>query len=318
MPSITPMNPFRCRMWEFHDRLESHINEQTCRAEIVSFNAHGQHVPVLGRPLRGDPNHDVELITGARRLFVARHLNKPLAVDLRVLSDKEALIAMDAENRLRKDISPYERAISYAQWLRSGYFKSQDDIAHTLKISPAQVSRVLRLAQLPAVVVKAFDNPTEIRESWATRLLNRLEDPDARGSIIAAARFLNAGSEPRSVKEVYRQLLIASSKGKKLAPRQHDFIVRDDRSAPLFRIRHQRETVAILLPLDAVTERAMRDISGAIVHILQAANTQVADSTASSRSKSSTASAGYGARKAHSVCVRRQRERSLAPSGPRG
>jgi hypothetical protein len=23
------MNPFRCRMWEFHDRLEAHINEKT-------------------------------------------------------------------------------------------------------------------------------------------------------------------------------------------------------------------------------------------------------------------------------------------------
>ena len=77
MPTITMMNPFRCRMWELHDRLEAHINEDTCRAEIASFGAHGQFVAVLGRRLKGDASHDIELITGARRLFVARHLNKP-------------------------------------------------------------------------------------------------------------------------------------------------------------------------------------------------------------------------------------------------
>jgi hypothetical protein len=64
-------------MWELHDRLEAHINEDTCRAEIASFGAHGQFVAVLGRRLKGDASHDIELITGARRLFVARHLNKP-------------------------------------------------------------------------------------------------------------------------------------------------------------------------------------------------------------------------------------------------
>jgi ParB-like chromosome segregation protein Spo0J len=66
-------------------------------------------VPALGRPLHGDLEFDVEIIYGARRLFVARHLNMPLQVELREMSDREALVAMDIENRLRTDISPYER-----------------------------------------------------------------------------------------------------------------------------------------------------------------------------------------------------------------
>ena len=52
MPSVTPINPFRCRMWEFHDRLEAHISEKSCRDEIASFATHGQFVAVLGRPCR--------------------------------------------------------------------------------------------------------------------------------------------------------------------------------------------------------------------------------------------------------------------------
>ncbi|MGO8855486.1 MAG: ParB/RepB/Spo0J family partition protein [Steroidobacteraceae bacterium] len=285
MPSITMMNPFRCRMWEFHDRLEAHISETTCRAEIASFGAHGQFVPALGRSLKGNADHDVELITGARRLFVARHLNKPLAVELRTWPDKEALIAMDAENRLRKDISPYERAVSYARWLRSGLFQSQDDIARALKISPAQVSRVLKLAQLPTVIVEAFDNPTEIRENWGRTLLARLEDPRTRPALIETARSLIAKPERRPVKEVYRQLLAAAAKGRKIKPRHHDVVVRAESGTTLFRIRHQRDSVALLLPLESVAERTLRDISDAVAGILQAASVQAADSMANTRSK---------------------------------
>jgi ParB family chromosome partitioning protein len=272
-------------MWEFHDRLETHISEVTCRAEIASFGAHGQFVAVLGRSLKGDTSHDVELITGARRLFVARHLNKPLAVEVRTLSDKEALIAMDTENRLRKDISPYERALSYSRWLRSGYFKSQDDIARALKISASQISRVIKLAQLPAVVVEAFENPTLIRENWGRSLLGKLEDPGARQALVDAARAIVAKSERPPVNEVYRQLITASAKGRKLKPRHHDVVVRGDNGATLFRIRHQRDSVALLLPLENVAERTLRDISDAVAGILRAASVQTADSSAVTRLK---------------------------------
>src|SRR5688572_6279056 len=99
MTSIHSVNPFRCRVWALHDRLEGEISEETCRAEIDSFSRHGQLVPVLGRPLQAGSSYDVELICGARRLFAARHLNLPLKVDLREMSDHDAIIAMDIENR---------------------------------------------------------------------------------------------------------------------------------------------------------------------------------------------------------------------------
>jgi ParB family transcriptional regulator, chromosome partitioning protein len=278
MPSFVAMNPFRCRMWALHDRLEAYISERTCRDEIESFSRHGQFVPVLGRLLHGDPSYDAELICGARRLFVARVLNKPLAVELRTLSDRDALIAMDTENRLRKDISAYERALSYAQWIRSGHFNSQNDIARVLKISPSQVSRVLRLAQLPAIIVEAFANPTEIREDWGIRLLARLQDTATRHAVFEVARFIVGQSARYPAKEVYRQLLAAAAKGRKLKHRHHDVVVRGENGATLFRIRHQRQSVALLLPLEQLGERTMRDISNAVTNILQAEHTQVHDS----------------------------------------
>jgi hypothetical protein len=84
MRSIVAVNPFRCRLWAFHDRLEEHVNAETCR------------------------------------LFVARHLNAQLLVEMRPMSDLEAIVAIDIENRQRVDVSPYERGLSFAQWLRAG------------------------------------------------------------------------------------------------------------------------------------------------------------------------------------------------------
>src|SRR6185437_1019895 len=117
MSHITSVNPFRCRMWDLHDRLEYLILEDTCRAEIASFEKYGQLIATLGRPLRGDPDYDIELVCGARRLFVARHLNVDLLVEVREMTDQDAIIAMDMENRQRRDVSPYERGLSFARSL---------------------------------------------------------------------------------------------------------------------------------------------------------------------------------------------------------
>jgi hypothetical protein len=149
---------------------------------------------------------------------------------------------------------------------------------------------VLRLAQLPTAIIRAFNNPTELRENWAARLLERLEDPGARNALLEAARDQSAQAERVPAKEVYRRLLSASSKGRKLAPRYHDVVVRDDKGAPLFRIRHQRDSVALLLPLGAVAEHTMRQITTAISELLQGANAQVADSAMDRRSKAPTVS----------------------------
>src|SRR6185369_17989067 len=100
MREIVAVNPFKCQLWALHDRLEEHITEESCKAEIQSFLQHGQLVPVLGRRIH-DADSEVELIYGARRLFTARHLNMPLLVEVRPVTDQDAIVAMDIENRQR-------------------------------------------------------------------------------------------------------------------------------------------------------------------------------------------------------------------------
>jgi ParB family chromosome partitioning protein len=265
---IILVNPFRCRLWDLHDRFEANISEETCRAEIDSFSRHGQIVPALGRPLRGNPDHDVEIICGARRLFVARHIKRDLTVELREISDREAFILMDTENRQRADISPYERGMSYARWLRSGHFESQDDIARALKISAAQVSRLLKLSRLPAVVVDAFASPTEIHESWGLDLIEALDDSERRGPTIRRARSLSLQTPRQKGADVYRQLLASTGRGRRSKASGHDEVVKDEDGLPLFRIRQLRSSIALLLPLEQVPAAVLADIREALATIL--------------------------------------------------
>jgi ParB/RepB/Spo0J family partition protein len=269
MKNLVEVKPFNCRMWNMHDRHELQVTEETCSAEIKSFARHGQLIPVLGRTLKNDPTHKVELIYGARRLFVARHLNLPLLVELREITDREAIIAMDIENRQRSDISPYERGVSYSRWLRAGYFQNQEEIAQALRISASQVSRLSKLAQLPPVVVAAFDSPAAICEGWGLDIMKALEEPSRRQATIAAARSLSRQATRPAPCDVYRQLLNPEGNGRRPRAHARDEVVKDPTGKPLFRIRNQRSAVAFLLPMNTLAPEVRDEIRHAIREILQ-------------------------------------------------
>jgi ParB family chromosome partitioning protein len=271
------VDAFRCKVWDLHDRLEEQITEQTCAEVIRSFQDHGQLVPALGRQTRGNPDVDVELIYGARRLFVARLINQPLLVELRDLSDREAIVAMDMENRQRHDISPYERGLSYARWLRAGYFASQDDLARALRVSASQVSRLLKLALLPSVIVDAFGNALEICEGWGVELAGVLQDDERRRRAIVAARALGKMTPRPPGHDVFRELLASAAPGRRPKATTHDKVVKAHDGAALFRIRQQRKSVAVIISLDRITATVMDAIECSITRILDPVNANASD-----------------------------------------
>jgi ParB family transcriptional regulator, chromosome partitioning protein len=280
MSTIVSVDPFRCRMWRWHERNPEQITAESCRTEIESFAEHGQLVPVLGRPLVDDERYDVELIYGARRLFVARALHKPLMIELRELSDQEAIIAMDIENRLRKDISPYERGLSYLRWMRSGYFRSQEDIAAALKISSSQVSRLLKLARLPSVVINAFGSGAEIREVWGQELSDALLEPGRRQRILRTARAIAESSPRPGATEVYQRLLNSDYRARRSRTASHDIVVRGKNGGWLFRIRRQRDSVAIIFPPENISACSLANIEDVVARILRASPAREAGQTA--------------------------------------
>jgi ParB family transcriptional regulator, chromosome partitioning protein len=265
MPTIA-VNPMRCRVWNLHGRLDENLTEESCKTEIESFERHGQLVPALGRRLRGSPDYDVELIYGARRLFVARHLNVPLLVEVRDVSDRDGIIAMDLENRLRQDVSAFERATSYDRWLREGHFKSQEEITSALRVSPAQLSRLLKLARLPSVVIEAFKSATEICEVWGAELANLLKESEAERRVIQAARSIAAVSPRPPAAEIYKQLCIAG-KGDRVL-RGAERIVKDAQGEELFRIKQQRSSIVFNISLELLSQESLDALERAIARVM--------------------------------------------------
>jgi ParB family chromosome partitioning protein len=263
-----------------HDRLEEHITEESCRAEIQSIIRHGQLVPVLGRRLKSEPMHEVELIYGARRLFVARHLNLPLKVELRDMSDREAIVAMDIENRQRRDVSPYERGLSYVRWLREGHFQSQDDIAAALRVSASQVSRLLKIARLPPIVVSAFEDITQLCEGWGLEIAAALVDPAKRAQTLRAAREIAQVTPRPPAREVCRRLIAAPVVGRKPVAKRIPEVIYDEKGRPLFRVRHERRDIALLLPVDRVSALTLKEVCGILQTVLQRAPAPVRESCA--------------------------------------
>jgi ParB family chromosome partitioning protein len=268
MSTIVEVNPFRCRMWAMHDRLEDYLTEESCQAELESVSKHGQLVPALGRRVHNNPDCDVELVVGSRRLFVAKLLNQPLKVELKELTDQEALIAMDIENRHRQDISPYERGLSYARMLRAGHFKSQDELAQALEISTAQVSRLMKLSRLPSVIVAAFERPMDICEGWGVDLMDLWDDPNMKPHIARRARAIAALSARPSAPEIYRSLISMGPISRRRSANR-DEVVSDSEGSPLFRVRQQQKWVAVLLPREQWSGSNLQAVTSALGELLE-------------------------------------------------
>ena len=269
MANTLLVSPFKCRMWDMHDRLGEEVTAASCGSLIESIEKHGQKQPALARRVAHERDYDYELIYGARRLFVARHLGVQLLVEFRQLDDRAALIEMDIENRVRMDISPYERGLSYKRWLRDGHFASQLEIAKSLGVSEAQISRLLRYAELPAAVVAAFESPRDIREEWAVVLAKRCRDAASRESVLRRARACAAlGTRPRA-QQVYEALI---NEGSLRVPsrRARDEIIKNAAGAPLLRVRLRARAVHLIVPRDKVTPVMLRELTRRIKDLLDA------------------------------------------------
>jgi ParB family chromosome partitioning protein len=245
-------------MWEMHDRLGEDGATPAYSELLESIRVQGQKQPVLGRNIKGDIEFDVELIYGARRLLAARELAMDLLVEIRDIDDQEAAIEMDIENRVRCDISPYERGLSYKRWLRSGLFSTQAEVSKALGVSEARVSRLLKYADLPAVVVGAFGYPDEIREEWAGNLVAMYKDSETRSVLLRRARSMAERELPS--RQIY-ELLIGGARNGRVRTRARDEIVRGAENQPLFRVRVRTKDVHLIVPRNAISNDALVHIT---------------------------------------------------------
>lgn len=245
--SFITADPFRCRVWDLNDRIEEYVTEESCRSEIASMERDGQLVPAVGRMLKGDPDFDIEIVCGARRLFIARHLGIPIRVEIRELTDRQAAVAVETENSLRKQTSPYERGMWLAKLLRQGMYRSRDEMAKDLGITPTQVTRLLKFSELPTVVIGAFPSPHDILESWAVELHKAWND-ERRRLLTERSRSLAAATPRPAAIFVYQSLVASPTHGGRSRNKAMRRIVKSPDGNTLLRLERQRKEVVLRIP----------------------------------------------------------------------
>src|SRR5215469_665604 len=269
--AIEQVEPASCTLWQFHERFGDELTDESCKELITSIQRHGQRHPVLGRGLARSRGRKIELIYGARRLFAATQLGVKLLVDVREMEDREAIVEMEIENRLRADISPYERGMSYRRWLNARLFPSQAELAKELGVSEAQVSRLLRYADLPAAVVGAFDGVQSIREEWAVALAKICQDPSRRQGVLRRAREASQGERRYPPQVVFRRLVSTDLLGgHDVRPR--DEVVKTISGAPMYRIAVRAKSVHFIVPRDGLSEKLMHELKRLLSSTLQPAD----------------------------------------------
>lgn len=230
------LDPARVRIWPGNARSYQHLSEDSCRELIDSIIAEGgQKVPAVVRRVEDDPAYDYEVIAGTRRHWSISWLRKHSYPDMALLAqvqqidDESAFRLADLENRARADVSDLERARNYAAALADHYDNHQTRMAERLRLSKGWLSKMLRVAALPAVVVDAFASPAEIQLKPAYPLTQALEGPH-RSAILKAATALNreqrarrgAGQPAIPAAEVIARLLKA---GRDTAERPEEVVI---------------------------------------------------------------------------------------------
>jgi ParB family chromosome partitioning protein len=176
---------------------------------------------------------------------------------------------MDVENRHRKNVSAYERGLSYARWIRKGHFSSQDDIARMLRISASQVSRLLKLARLPSLILSAFESPMHISEKWGLELADAWADLQRRPIVARNARLLVDASPRPPAREVYARLLATTEATRRAIDTKRDEIVRNSAGVPLYKIKRLSKTVVLALPRRNMASSTLDQILRGVTDILQ-------------------------------------------------
>jgi ParB family transcriptional regulator, chromosome partitioning protein len=201
---VLSLDPNRIRATAFanRDARSYAADDPAMEALREDIRANGQEIPIKVRPVAGDAAYDFEIVWGHRRHRACLELDRVTEGGFRVnaLVDAGAddtrtlVLKMFRENEVRTNPSPFERGVSWAQWLSEGLFDNATVLGKAIGVDHSTVSKTIQLAELPSAILAAFGDPRDISLRWVTPLLAALES-DERGVRTKAER--QAKLDPR-------------------------------------------------------------------------------------------------------------------------
>lgn len=239
------LDPARVRIWKGNARIQARLNEENVRDLIDTIIAEGgQKVPAIVRRVNDDAAYDYEVIAGTRRHFAISWLRTNSYPDMTFLAqvadldDEAAFRLADIENRARKDVSEIERARNYASALEQHYGGKQRRMAERLKLSEGWLSKMLKVATLPDIVLAAFADLGELTLNPAYKLSQALADERRHKSIVGAAERVTEENGQRAQDgqpplggTVVLARLMAAGEADKQRPKLYEGVSRHNRPA---------------------------------------------------------------------------------------
>jgi ParB family transcriptional regulator, chromosome partitioning protein len=256
------VDPDRCVMWKGHNRIYDALNKEKCLDLIESIIAHGkQEMPAIVRRVSDDPDTDYEVICGARRHWAISWLRKNnypnflFLIEIRLLTDEEAFRIADLENRERKDISDYERAVDYLRAVDQYYKGSQQQMADRLGVNKVWLSRYLDLAKMPNEILVAYPSKTDVALQCSRNIMPlwRVEENQekmaAEASVIAGeqAKLREEGAPPIAAAVVRRRIIRTTVPKKSKVPQTTEFTTASG-SVMLSAERAKNGSIKIFIP----------------------------------------------------------------------
>lgn len=195
------VDPSECRVWARHNRFYDYLSEERCQDLIDSIRTEGRQLqPAIVRELSEPTEEGVrfEIIAGARRHWAVSWLRRvekldvPYFVEVREMTDEQAFLLSDSENRDRQDLTDYERALDYKRALDEFYEGRVATLCQKLSLSRQHLYRLLFLADMPEVVIEALGGFLEINERMVRPLKPLLDDAGKRKEVIGRAEVIAA------------------------------------------------------------------------------------------------------------------------------
>ena len=168
---------------------------EALKAEIADARGNVQPIKVRPLPQAHADAARYEIVFGHRRHRACLELGLPVRAVVQELADRELFTEMDRENRGRKNLSAYEQGLMYRRALEEGLFPSLRLLAAAVGADAGNVSRALRVAELPTELLAAFGSPLEVQFAWASPLAAALER-DRAAALAAARQAAQAGLAP--------------------------------------------------------------------------------------------------------------------------
>ena len=176
--AVKMIDPGQCYVWEAPERNMDDLTETDVSELMESIRSIGRvERPLVARAVRDQDGVKYEIVSGRRRYFAVSLLHKQGRADIKLpieirkkMTDVEAFIASDAENKGRDELCDLDRARKYRWALDTGLYNSQSELSQAVGLSDAMISRLLKLSELPTDVVGSYERPSHIKELWARDL----------------------------------------------------------------------------------------------------------------------------------------------------